>query len=63
MKGVTSLLMGARTPAQFSRNLESLRLELPPPVMQLLCDAGNELRDKLMPNLDPYESLDSTRIM
>ena len=40
--GVTSLLMGARTPEQLRRNLGSLKLQLEPSVVELLCDAGTE---------------------
>jgi aryl-alcohol dehydrogenase-like predicted oxidoreductase len=63
MPGVTSILMGARTVDQLTRNLESLKLTLEPAAMGLLCDAGNELLEKLGTNLDPYESADSTRIV
>eukprot|EP01051_Picozoa_sp_SAG22_P003946 SAG22_NODE_202_length_15324_cov_7.802627_8_plen_56_part_00 len=55
--------MGARTVDQLTRNLESLKLTLEPAAMGLLCDAGNELLEKLGTNLDPYESADSTRIV
>ena len=34
-----------------------------PTVMQLLLDAGEDVKRKLGANLDPYESIDSTRII
>ena len=61
--GVTSLLMGARTPAQLQHNLESLQLTLEPTLVELLCDAGEEVKRKLGTNLDPYESAATTRIL
>lgn len=38
-------------------------LSLEPTVMELLKDAGAEVKHKLGKNLDPYESADSTRIV
>eukprot|EP01043_Picozoa_sp_COSAG02_P054880 COSAG02_NODE_6284_length_3679_cov_1.991620_3_plen_65_part_00 len=38
-------------------------LTLEPTVMELLNDAGAEVKQKLGKNLDPYESADSTRIV
>jgi hypothetical protein len=38
-------------------------LTLEPTVMELLNDAGAEVKIKLGKNLDPYESADSTRIV
>ena len=63
MPGITSLLMGARTQSQLERNLTSLRLSLDPTTVELLNDAGAEVKLKLGANLDPYESADSTRIV
>ena len=61
--GVTSLLMGARNVSQLLRNLQSLDLALEPTVLELLDDAGAEVKSKLGANLDPYEGADSTRIV
>lgn len=61
--GVTSLLMGARNVSQLLRNLQSLDLALEPTVLELLEDAGAEVKSKLGANLDPYEGADSTRIV
>ena len=61
--GVASTLMGARTPEQLARNLQSLQLELTPKVLGLLSDAGEDVKLTLGANLDPYESEDSTRII
>ena len=63
MPGITSLLMGARTQSQLERNLTSLQLSLDPTTVELLNDAGAEVKQKLGANLDPYESADSTRIV
>lgn len=60
--GVSSLLMGARNTNQLERNLTSLDLQLPPEVQALLTDAGEEVKQKLGKNLDPYESAATTRI-
>ena len=40
-RGVTSLLMGARTQDQLTRNLESVNLHLDPTVVESLDDAGD----------------------
>jgi len=61
--GVTSTLMGARTPAQLARNLESIGLELSPATLSSLNDAGKAVKEALGANLDPYEAADSTRIL
>ena len=42
-------------------NVQELTLE--PTVMELLSDAGADVKRKLGKNLDPYESADSTRIV
>jgi len=60
--GVCSVLMGARTPAQLRRNLDSLALHLEPAVLSLLRDAGEEIKRKLGPNLDCYEGAATSRI-
>ena len=50
-------------PANSGRNLTSLQLSLDPTTVELLNDAGAEVKQKLGANLDPYESADSTRIV
>ena len=60
--GVASVLMGARNAEQLHQNLACLSTKLDKPALALLADAGNEIRQKLGKNLDPYESLETTRI-
>lgn len=60
--GVASLLMGARTQAQLERNITSLALTLEPAVVAQLNEAGEEIKQKLGTNLDPYEGSETSRI-
>jgi len=60
--GVSSILMGARSPKQLTDNLACLETQLEPVVMRLLCDAGYSILMSLGPNLDPYEGEPTSRI-
>ena len=62
-EGVDSILMGARNPKQLNDNLACLGTTLEPTALELLGDAGHSLLVALGPNLDPYESAATTRIM
>ena len=68
--GVTSVLMGARTAAQVTRNMTALALvpfftadPAGQAILQKLCDATLALRTAIGgANLDPYESMETSRI-
>lgn len=55
--GVTSVIFGARNPAQIERNLAAGRQKLPPDVVAALNRATDELKAALGPNNDMWESV------
>jgi aryl-alcohol dehydrogenase-like predicted oxidoreductase len=54
--GVTSVLAGARTPEQIEMNAKAADLELSADVISRLTQATDELKEKLGPNTDPWQS-------
>ena len=53
---VTSVLVGAKTPSQFTSNVEAAELDVPDWVMQKMTDVTNDLKGKLGPNPDMWQS-------
>lgn len=54
--GMTSVIVGARNPDQIRRNAQALDLELPSDVVDELNEATRELKRKLGPNPDMWQS-------
>jgi aryl-alcohol dehydrogenase-like predicted oxidoreductase len=54
--GVTSVIVGARNPDQVTRNAQAAELELPPGIMNELTEATEEVKQKLGPNQDYWQS-------
>ena len=60
--GVTSVLVGARTPAQIMENARAADLELSADILEKLDEATADLKAKLGPNQDMYEGEPRSRI-
>ena len=54
---VACVLAGASRPDQIKRNVKAARIELSPDVLKQLDDATNELKQKLGPNVDPWQTV------
>jgi len=54
--GVTSVIAGARTPDQIRQNVQAVGLELSPEIIAELNDATDEVKQKLGPNPDMWQS-------
>lgn len=53
---VTSVLVGAKTPAQLAHNVEAAELDVPDPVIAKMTTATDDLKEKLGPNPDMWQS-------
>ena len=53
--GVTSVIAGGRSVAQARRNTRAAALALPPDVLAALNEATADLKQKLGPNIDPWQ--------
>jgi len=58
---VACVLAGASRPDQIRRNVEAAKIELSPDVLKQLDDATNEVKQKLGPNLDPWQTISRIR--
>ena len=58
---VACVLAGASRPDQIRRNVEAAKIDLSPEVMKQLDDATNEVKQKLGPNLDPWQTVSRIR--
>ena len=54
--GVTSVIVGARNPAQIRENVEAVSEGIPPAVLKQLSEATDTLKQLLGPNPDPWQS-------
>ncbi len=54
--GVTSVLVGARTPAQLTMNAQAAELTLPDELINAMSAATEGIKDRLGANLDMYQS-------
>lgn len=61
-EAVASVIVGARTPEQALENAKAGSLELPEDVLAQLTAATKELKEKLGPNADMWESEENSRI-
>jgi aryl-alcohol dehydrogenase-like predicted oxidoreductase len=53
---VACVLAGASRPDQIKQNVEAARIELSPDALKQLDDATNEVKQKLGPNVDPWQT-------
>jgi len=60
--GITSVLVGARHPAQITRNLRAADLDLGPAAIAQLNEITGPLKDCLGPNADMWQSGEKSRI-
>jgi aryl-alcohol dehydrogenase-like predicted oxidoreductase len=54
---VACVLAGASRPEQIKRNVEAARIELSRDVLERLDEATNEVKQKLGPNVDPWQTV------
>jgi aryl-alcohol dehydrogenase-like predicted oxidoreductase len=54
--GITSIIVGARNPGQIKRNVEAVDLKLSPEIITELNEATDEVKQKLGPNPDMWQS-------
>ncbi|MBN1220621.1 MAG: aldo/keto reductase [Anaerolineae bacterium] len=59
--GVTSIIVGARNPKQIKRNVKAVDLALPPDIITKLNQATEEVKQKLGPNPDIWQSVSRFR--
>jgi len=60
--GVTSVMIGARTKDQITRNLKCIDLQLPENIIKELDKVTDDIKRGLGDNLDPYEGKEHSRI-
>ena len=54
--GVTSVIAGARNPEQLQQNVQAAALALRPEIVAELAQVTDEVKQKLGPNPDPWQS-------
>jgi aryl-alcohol dehydrogenase (NADP+) len=59
--GIASVLAGARTPAQVTRNVEAAQLDLSSEVVSRLDQVTDALKRKLGPNADYWQGSEASR--